>query len=224
MFCEELQSRQLSPEQETPFVALLANGTSGNINNINFQTPRPARPAYEQMRYVAKDVAAKVDAAVRDLSYTSEVPLNAVWKELEVGWRIPTAEQLDWANQTLSLPASATETSQLPRIYAERVRSLANQPAVAPVPLQVLRIGELCIGTMPCEVFCEIGLEFRRRSILQPAFLVSLAHGYSGYLPTPEQHRLGGYETWLGTSRLEVDVSNQMLEQLLRMTEEVRNR
>ena len=224
MFCEELQSRQQSPAQEIPFVAMLANGTSGNINNINFQTPRPARPAYEQMRYVAKDVAAKVDAAVHDLSYTSEVPLNAVWKELEVGWRIPTAEQLDWANQTLSSPASVTETSQLPRIYAERVRSLANQPAVAPVPLQVLRIGDVCIGTMPCEVFCEIGLDFRRRALLKPAFLVSLAHGYSGYLPTPEQHRFGGYETWLGTSRLEVHASDQMLEQLLRMTEEVRNR
>lgn len=224
MFCEELQRRQQDPEQGIPFVAMLANGTSGNINNINFRTPRPAKPAYEQMRYVAKDVAAKVDAVARDIPYSSDVSLNAVWKELEVGWRIPTAEQLDWANQTLASPASATEAPQLPRIYAERVRSLANQPAVAPVPLQVLRIGEVCIGTMPCEVFCEIGLEFRSKSHQQPAFLVSMAHGYFGYLPTPEQHRLGGYETWLGTNRLEIHASDQMLEQLLRMIESLQNR
>jgi hypothetical protein len=26
---------------------------------------------------------------------------------------------------------------------------------------------------------------------------VSLAHTYLGYLPTPQQHEVGGYETWL---------------------------
>jgi hypothetical protein len=94
---------------------------------------------------------------------------------------------------------------------------------MAPVPLQVLRIGPVCIGTMPCEVFCEIGLAFRQRSAQQPAFLVSLSHGYFGYLPTPEQHRLGGYETWLGTSRLEEQASDKMLDELIRMTETVRS-
>lgn len=28
------------------------------------------------------------------------------------------------------------------------------------------------------------------------AFVVELANPYYGYLPTPEQHKLGGYETW----------------------------
>ena len=76
---------------------------------------------------------------------------------------------------------------------------------------------------MPCEVFCEIGLEFRKRSPIQPAFLVSLAHGYLGYLPTPRQHALGGYETWLGTSRLEPQASVKMLDALLEMAAEVRS-
>ena len=78
-----------------------------------------------------------------------------------------------------------------------------NYPASIPAPLQILRIGNVCIGSMPNEVFCETGLEFRKRCPIQPAFLVSLAHGYFGYLPTPRQHELGGYETWLGTSRFE---------------------
>jgi hypothetical protein len=46
---------------------------------------------------------------------------------------------------------------------------------------------------------------------------VSLGHGYFGYLPTPAQHQLGGYETWLGTNRLEVDASDKMLTALLEM-------
>ena len=31
-----------------------------------------------------------------------------------------------------------------------------------------------------------------------------------GYLPTPEQHALGGYETWLGTNLVEVDASTKI--------------
>jgi hypothetical protein len=75
---------------------------------------------------------------------------------------------------------------------------------------------------MPCEVFCEIGLEFKRRSALQPAFMVELNHGYFGYLPTPRHHKLGGYETWLGTNRLEADASDKVLTELLAMSEELK--
>ncbi len=75
---------------------------------------------------------------------------------------------------------------------------------------------------MPNEVFCETGLEFRQRSPVQPAFLVSLAHGYFGYLPTAKQHELGGYETWLGTSRFEPQAAEKMLDTLLEMAAEVR--
>jgi hypothetical protein len=75
---------------------------------------------------------------------------------------------------------------------------------------------------MPCEVFCEIGLEFKRRSALQPAFMVELNHGYYGYLPTPRHHKLGGYETWLGTNRLEPEASEKLLDALVAMTKELK--
>ena len=67
----------------------------------------------------------------------------------------------------------------------------------------------------------EIGLEFKERSPLQPAYMIELAHGYYGYLPPPRQHDLGGYETWIGTNRLERDASVKMLEHLVEMTGEL---
>ena len=72
------------------------------------------------------------------------------------------------------------------------------------------------VATLPAEVFCEIGLELKARSPFKPTFVVSLAHGYTGYLPTVEQHALGGYETWLGTSRLEVEAAPKLVDALLR--------
>jgi hypothetical protein len=217
MYCRELERLQAVPESAPPFVAMMANGTSGDINNINFRNPRPAKPAWEQMRFVAHDVAEKVHRTLPTLQYRSDVRLRAAWKDLEVGQRRPTPEQLHWADQLLTQPPPAPGKVDLPRVYAERVRSLETQPAAVPIPLQILLLGDVCIGTMPCEVFCEIGLEFRRRSPAKPAFLVSIAHGYFGYLPTPAQHQLGGYETWLGTNRLEVDASDKMLAALLEL-------
>ena len=90
-----------------------------------------------------------------------------------------------------------------------------------PCPVQVLRVDSVAIGCLPAEVFCEIGLEFKDRSALKPAFLVSIAHGYFGYLPTPRHFDLGGYETWLGTNRLERDASVKMLNELVEMTKDL---
>jgi hypothetical protein len=101
---------------------------------------------------------------------------------------------------------------------------MAEHPEQLKMPLQVFRIGDAAIGTMPCEIFVEIGLDFKKRSPIQPAWLVCLAHGYYGYLPTPRHHELGGYETWLGTNRLEVQASDKMLAELLQMTSELRGR
>jgi neutral ceramidase len=222
MYCEELKRLLNADHQDPPFVALMANGTSGDINNINFREPRPSRKPYEQMRFVAHDVAQKVHAAMKDVQYRDQVTLDSRYREAEIGWRKPTAEQKEWATKTIAKGKPPEGKTDLSYIYAERAMRMAEYPDVMSLPLQVLRIGDVCIGTMPNEIFCEIGLEFKSRSPIQPAFMVSLNHGYFGYLPTPQQHQLGGYETWLGTNRLEPNASVKMLDNLIEMAKEMK--
>ena len=220
VFSEHLK-RLIEDDQPSapPFVAMMANGTSGDINNINFRTPRPGKKQYEQIRFVAEDVASKVHAAMAKLEYRDNLPLAARYREPVITWRKPTAEQTKWMEETLA--AGPKSKQDLPFIYAERISRLAKYPETTTVPLHILRIGDVCIGTMPCEVFVEIGLDFKRRSPLPHSFMVELAHGYFGYLPTPRQHQLGGYETWLGTNRLEINASDKLLDQLIEMAKEV---
>jgi neutral ceramidase len=221
IFCGEL-ARLLDAERlDPPFVALLANGTSGDINNINFREPRPPAEPYVQMRLVATDVARKVAERLGKAKYSRDITLVARYREPQIGMRLPNAEQLAWAKKTRETSSLAPGKADLPAIYAQRVLRLSEYPETMPMPLQVLRIGPVCIGTMPNEVFCEIGLEFKRRAPLAGSFMVSLNHGYYGYLPTPRQHELGGYETWLGTNRLEKHASEKMLAELLDMSAEV---
>lgn len=222
IFCDELTRLVQADRQDPPNVPMLANGTSGDINNINFVKPRPGgKPRYTQINYVARDVAAKVHAAMADLKFKSQVTLDSRYREPEVLSRKPTSEQLDWAKQMLAKVPENRQDWDLSAIYADRVLKLNESPETIAVPLQVLRIGDVAIGSMPNEVFCEIGLEFKDRSKLQPAFMVSIAHGYFGYLPTPRHFDLGGYETWIGTNRLEREASVKMLEQLVEMTAEL---
>jgi len=90
-------------------------------------------------------------------------------------------------------------------------------PEFADVKLPALRVGDLGIAAIPCEVFTETGLEIKARSPLPTTFTMELANGHYGYLPTPEQHELGGYETWMGTNILEKEASRKITATLLEM-------
>ncbi len=222
VFCDEIQRLLAADRLDPPFVALLANGTSGDVNNINFRQPRPAKKPFEQIRYVAGDVAAKVYAALDKVQYRQNVRLDARYRELPLRWRRPNDEELAAAKKRFAEGVKVARGPDLPYLYAERAIKMAEYPETAEVPLQVLAIGDVSIGTMPCEVFSETGLEWRSVSPIQPAFMVELAHGSFGYLPTPRQHKLGGYETWLGTNRLEVEASEKMLKELVSMATEIK--
>ena len=95
-----------------------------------------------------------------------------------------------WSTERKEIIASSTNTT--PPLSP---LSATGTPTV-PVKLQVVRIGELALAAVPCEVFAETGLAIKQASPFKPTFVVELANGYNGYLPTPAQHQLGGYETW----------------------------
>ena len=90
------------------------------------------------------------------------------------------------------------------------------------VPFQALRIGDLAVCALPFETLVEIGLDLKKRSPFPRTMVIGIANGYNGYLPTPEQHKLGGYETWFGTNKVQEDASVILTDQLLEMLAELR--
>ena len=222
MYCEALKNLIPNSTEDPPFVALMANGTSGDINNIDFKNPRKSQPAYTQMRHVANDVAAKVHSALANLTWTTSAPLAARYRELDIQWRTIDPELLAWAKETEATAPRIQGKANLPLAYATRIQSLATPSPETKLPVQVLRIGDILIGTSPCETFAETGLEFKQRSPLKKAFMVELAHGYYGYMPTPRHFELGGYETWPGTNNLEPQAAPKLLSALLDMATELK--
>ncbi len=218
VFCDRLQQLLGADRQDPPFVAMLSNGTSGNINNIDFSKPaEKAGPRYSKINKVADDVAHAAQEAMKTITYHEWVPLDARFTDLTLGARRPTPELLARAEELVKKPRLIGGKSALDVAYAERALKLKDVPPTIDLPLQALRIGEVAICGIACETFVETGLELKQKSPFKPTWTHSIAGGYFGYLPTPEHHALGGYETWLGTNRLEVQASVKITAALLEM-------
>jgi hypothetical protein len=220
MFADRVQALLNADRQDPPFVAMMSNGTSGNINNIDFRVDpesRPARKPYEKMRAVADAVAGKAAEAVGTIKYQDWVALSAKTATLPFGVRKPSADDLARAQKLIALSRLPVQT-RLDGIYALETVAMARYPDQVTVTVQAIRVGDLVIAAIPCEVFVEIGLELKAKSPAKPLFTISLANGYYGYLPTPEQHKLGGYETWRAkSSYLEPEASTKIVAKLMKL-------
>jgi neutral ceramidase len=220
VFAAQIKRLLNAESQDPPFVGILSNGTSGDINNINFRPDPQAKryKPYEKMRVVANEVAAEVFKVYQTVDHKDWVSLAAAQKEIMLGVRVPSGEDLKWVEQTMKDPPKFHQHEE---VYARRVLNMKDWPREIPLILQSLRIGDVGIAAIPNEVFVEIGLEIRKRSPLKPTFTIELANGAYGYLPTAEQHKLGGYETWRGTNVLELQAAPKIVTGIVELLQSV---
>ncbi|MBX7255590.1 MAG: hypothetical protein K1Y02_04435 [Candidatus Hydrogenedentes bacterium] len=220
-FARSIETLLKAERQDPPFVGILSNGTSGDINNIDRTKEKPEQEPYTRMQQVGDKLAKEVYRVYRGLQWKPWVSLNAALETLDVAVRLPSLEEVEDAKARLA-KAPAEGLTDIADMYALDTVRLANYPAAARVVLQALRIGDVGIAAIPCEVFCETGLALKSESVLKPTFTIELANGYGGYLPTREQHELGGYETWrCSASFLAVDAEEQIRAAALRLLAKV---
>jgi hypothetical protein len=206
------------------FVGMMSNGTSGDVNNIDFKGPAPGkREPGEQVRVVADAVAKAAHEAYKGVRHREDVTLGMAEKEIELKVRKPDEADLKRARETLEAAKDKKVLATLAEVYARETVLLAKYPETVKLKLQAVRVGGLGIAAIPCEVFAEIGLAIKKQSPLKPTFTIELANGYNGYLPTPAQHKLGGYETWRArSSYLETEASERITETVLSLLKDVK--
>ncbi|AEL23951.1 hypothetical protein Cycma_0168 [Cyclobacterium marinum DSM 745] len=224
MFAHRIGEMIGADRQSPEFVGIMTNGTSGDINNINFGGPAPKPMGkYEKMAVVANKVAAEAYKVYQSITYHDWVPLASAQTEVTLGVRKPDAAELERAKKLI---ADAKDPLLLKRdeLYARETIFLNDYPDQKQLILQAIQIGDMAITAVPCEVFVEIGLEIKAKSPFKQTFSVSLANGYNGYLPTPQHHEWGGYETWRArSSYLEVNASNVITSELLGLLDKLKS-
>lgn len=218
-FVEKFTQSIGAEEVEPPFVAIMSQGTSGDLHWMDYSRPQKSI----SMDAFAQGVAQTAQQAYRSIQYHDWVPLAMREKKLTLGRRVPDKERLAWAREIAGTVQGRKPQNQR-EVYALEQIDLHEHPT-RELKLQALRIGELGITAMPCEVFAITGLKIKARSPLQPTFNLELANGAEGYIPPPEQHKLGGYTTWPARSAgLEVRAEPKIVETVLGLLEEASGR
>jgi hypothetical protein len=215
-FASKVEQMVGAQDSERPFIAMMSQGTSGDQHWMDYGRPR--RPMDAET--YAGQIAALVLDAWRKISYRDRITLAMSETRLKLARRVASPQRLAWAKQVLGGIPVGKPRDQV-EVYAREQVLIAEAP-VRELKLQAVRIGDLGIAAIPNEVFAITGLKIKAHSPLRPTFTIELANGAEGYIPPPEQHKLGGYTTWAArTAGLEVDAEPKIASAVLELLEEV---
>ena len=201
------------------FVAIMSQGTSGDLWWGDYSRTKEQKP-FQHMYDFADGLADLAVQAIQDIEYQAEVPVRMAERRLTLRRRVPDEKRLAWARRLNRLRGDRLPQNR-PEVYALQAVHLSENPTDE-VVLQAIRIGALGITGMPNEVYGLTGLKLKQCSPLDLTFNMSLANGACGYIPPPEQHALGGYNTWPATTAgLEVSAEPRIVQTLLGLLEQI---
>jgi hypothetical protein len=82
-----------------------------------------------------------------------------------------------------------------------------------PVELHAVRLGDLAFATNPFELYLDYGQRIKARSRAEQTFLVQLACGRLGYLPTARAVAGGGYGALIANGSVGTEGSRILVEE-----------
>lgn len=221
LFCEGLKEK-LAPQPapaRPAFVGLMSHGCSGDIYRVDYTVPEKQRPNPTIDEYAAGlvDIAVKAYQGIR---YRADADLAMAERRMTLNYRVPDRQRLEWAQRILK-----DMGDRLPKTLAEvyaREQVLLHEKQKTEIVVQGLRIGDIGIATTPCETYAVTGLKIKAASPLPNNLVIELANGGDGYIPPPEQHPFGGYNTWPARSAgLEVQAEPKIAEAAIALLEQV---
>ena len=217
LFAKKVEQALGSKEAGPPFVGIMSHNTSGDIWRVDYGRPRQP----QTMTAYTDAFVRRACEAFKRITYRSRVPLVMRETRLTLKVRTPDAERLAWARKVVAEMEAGKKHGTYQRVYS-REQIYLNETPTRELKLQALRIGEAGITAIPCEVYALTGLKLKARSPLVPTINIELANGADGYIPPPEQHVLGGYNTWAARSAcLETRAEPKIVEAVLGLLEDV---
>lgn len=156
---------------------------------------------------------------------SSNIPLdyqNKVWK---IDRRIPSPEHVEEALEIVSQEPEVVGTTKWTFAKSTVILdALIKHRPQAEVEVQVIQVGPIALVSNPAEYFVEFGLDIKKGVNFPFTFVVELANGCVGYVPTEEAFGKngGGYETRLTSySNLEITAGRQFAETGIKLANEM---
>ncbi|MCO8124010.1 hypothetical protein NHH03_19860 [Stieleria sp. TO1_6] len=199
-------------------VGLLSHGCSGDIWRRDYVTWTGSDDT--TIEGYTQALLAIATEAYDSIEYSSDADLAMAERRLKLDYRVPDKQRLQWGQQITDGLNGELPTSRV-EVYA-REQVLLDEMQSTEVVVQAIRIGDVAIATVPTETYALTGLKIKSHSPLEKTMVIELANGADGYIPPPEQHVLGGYNTWAARSAgLEVQAEPKITANAISLLEQV---
>lgn len=205
----------------TGFVAMMSHGCSGDIWRHDYEkSPKRGGDEMTLERY-SEDMMNLALRALESVKYERPASIAMAETRMTLDYRVPDKQRLEWAQRVMGEVGDRPLKTQ-PEVYA-REQILLHEKQRTEIVVQGLRLGDsIAIATTPNETYALTGLKIKAASPLPHTMVIELANGGDGYIPPPEQHLLGGYNTWPARSAgLEVEAEPKIAEAAIQMLETV---
>lgn len=194
LFSDGLKQR-IDPQGK--MVGIMSHGCSGDIYRVDYTVPEKDRPKPTIDEYTngLLDIAMKAYAGIK---YEEPASIAMTETRMTLQYRTPDKQRLEWAQRVVAEMGDRLAKTQT-EVYA-REQILLHERQQTEIVVQALRLGDIGIATTPNETYAITGLKIKAASPLPRTMVIELANGGDGYIPPPEMHAWGGYNTWAARS------------------------
>lgn len=222
LFCDGMKERMQknSGAAVPPFVGMLSHGCSGDIWRRDYTKPVPPPAEDITLEAYAQALLGLALTAYEKIAYRDDADLAMSEVRMQLKYRVPDKQRLEWAQRIVD--AMGDRPAKTPTEVYAREQLILHERQSTEIVIQGLRIGDIGIATTPNETYAISGLKLKLQSPLPKTMVIELANGGDGYIPPPEQHPLGGYNTWAARSAgLEVQAERKIVAAALEQLEKV---
>ena len=86
---------------------------------------------------------------------------------------------------------------------------------VCDTEVHIMRLGNIAICTNPFELFLDYGNQIKARSLAEQTFIIQLANGCDGYLPTEKAEKGGHYSAFISSGLVGHEGGDQLVRETL---------
>ena len=209
------ETRRILREKFGQVPVLFLNGAQGDIA-MDDQLNRRKEGREEKLIRIGRMVADETLRLYMEVKFHDRPVLKHTYKDLKVQVRLPRQETLAASRKILARIDAGEKVRGMEMILAYGTVSLQELYEKNPVdtlPVHVVRIGDVALVTQPCELYCQFGLDIKRRSPAPITAVVGITDGYAGYCPTIYGVLGGGYSGQaIGWTRLEPNAGYEIVE------------
>ena len=205
-------------EEEFGGMAMFVNGAQGTMD-IDGLGPRD----WAEMERLGAKLAAAVAETVRRIEPMEGLAVRCAYLKHGLPARKVSDEQLAWAEAIIEQTGGTVQPLAdgvgddykallLKQLYAVQDRAiLAEQICIA--------VDDTAFLSFPGELYTEIGMKIKAASPFSRTYIIGLANGYVGYVPTRKAIGEGGYAE--DVRRVDADAEDAILSKSLELLKQV---